>query len=77
MRADVVVPKQDPLLLWGERSFPLRPSTGWTVLSHIVEANLLHLRSTGGKYLSRLKKLTSATSRQMFDQTTGHRAQAS
>ena len=41
-------------------------------LTHIMEGNLLYLKSADYRYYSHLKNAFTEKSRLMFDQTTGH-----
>ena len=71
--------KQDfYITVWGQnssfgepRSLLLRPSTDWMRPTHITEVDLLCSKSTDNKCSSHLKTTFTATSRVVFDQTTG------
>ena len=61
------------LLVQGGQSFvPFKPSTNWMKPTHIIEGNLLHLKSTNCKCQSHLTTAFTATSRLVFNQTTRH-----
>ena len=53
------------------QSLLLRPSTDWMRPTHFMEADLLCSKSTDNKCSSHLKNIFTATSRVIFDQTTG------
>ena len=50
----------------------LSPSTVWLGPTHIMKDNLLYLKSTDYTFWSHLKSISTATTRLVFDQTTGH-----
>ena len=64
--------------VWGQnssfgepQSLLLRLSTDWMRPTHFMEADLLCSKSTDNKCSSHLKNIFTATSRVIFDQTTG------
>lgn len=60
------------LLLWKTSVFALKGSADWMRLTHIMEDNLLSLKSTDHKNGYHLQNTFTETSRLVFDQTTRH-----